>query len=249
MFLGHFGLAFAAKKVAPRPALGTLILGAQLADVIWPVLLLLDIEKVKIVPGITPVTPLDFAYFPYTHSLVADIIWAALFAGGYWLWRRDNRGARAIALGARCAVPSSRRADMAGWPGRRRGPLVFVAVDTDCRVRPVRGGRVDLRNGDSRTRSARFGVAVGFRRRSCLALCRRGVRAAAAERESARGYLARRLAARRVGVLDRSASRACCRVLKSRSAGDTRKSTGGGHVYRFVGNLHHSFGRTECPSA
>ena len=44
MFLGHFGLAFAAKKVAPRPSLGTLILAAQLADVIWPVLLLLGIE-------------------------------------------------------------------------------------------------------------------------------------------------------------------------------------------------------------
>jgi hypothetical protein len=128
MFLGHFGLAFAAKRVAPRPSLGTLILAAQLADVIWPLLLLLGIEKVKIVPGITPVTPLDFVYFPFTHSLVADIIWAVLLAGGYWLWRRDNRGAAwigALVLSHWVLDALSHRPDVPTWPG---GPVVGAGL-------------------------------------------------------------------------------------------------------------------------
>ena len=44
MFIGHFGLAMAAKKVAPRPSLGTLVLAAQLVDGVWPVFLLLGWE-------------------------------------------------------------------------------------------------------------------------------------------------------------------------------------------------------------
>ncbi|HTP46641.1 MAG TPA: hypothetical protein VMQ50_06945, partial [Casimicrobiaceae bacterium] len=63
MFIGHFGLAFATKKVAPRPSLGTLVLAAQLADGVWPVFLLLGWESVAIVPGTTAVTPLLFTSY------------------------------------------------------------------------------------------------------------------------------------------------------------------------------------------
>ena len=80
MFLGHFGVALAAKKVAPRPALGTTIMAAQWADGVWPIFVLLGLEHVEIKPGATRVTPLDFVSYPYTHGLVADIGWAALFA-------------------------------------------------------------------------------------------------------------------------------------------------------------------------
>ena len=71
MFIGHFGVALAAKKVAPRPSLGTLTLAALLIDGIWPVFLLLGWETVEIRPGITAVSPLDFVSYPYTHSLIA----------------------------------------------------------------------------------------------------------------------------------------------------------------------------------
>ncbi|HVN34964.1 MAG TPA: hypothetical protein VMU96_06895 [Casimicrobiaceae bacterium] len=93
MFIGHFGVALAAKKVAPRPSLGTLTLAALLVDGIWPVFLLLGWEKVEIKPGITAVSPLDFVSYPYTHSLVAAVFWGALLAGAYYLARRDRRGA------------------------------------------------------------------------------------------------------------------------------------------------------------
>ena len=86
MFIGHFAVAFAAKRIAPAVSLGTLFLAAQLADLIWPTLVLLGIEVVEIRPGITTMTPLDFVRYPYSHSLVALTAWSALL-GGAWLLR------------------------------------------------------------------------------------------------------------------------------------------------------------------
>lgn len=78
MFLGHFGLALAAKRVIPGASLGTTVMAAQWADGVWPVFVLLGLEHAEIRPGITVVTPLDFVSYPFSHSLVADIGWAAL---------------------------------------------------------------------------------------------------------------------------------------------------------------------------
>ncbi len=88
MFIGHFALAFAAKRVAPSVSLGTLFLAAQLADLVWPNLVLLGLEKVEVAPGNTAVTPLNFVSYPYSHSLVALVLWAALFAAMHRLIQR-----------------------------------------------------------------------------------------------------------------------------------------------------------------
>lgn len=93
MFIGHLGVALAAKKVAPRTSLGTLVMAAQFTDLLWPAFLLLGIEQVAIVPGATAVTPLSFISYPFSHSLLADVGWASLFAGLYQIVRRDPRGA------------------------------------------------------------------------------------------------------------------------------------------------------------
>ena len=97
MFIGHFGVAFAAKRPAPRISLGTLFLAAQFIDLLWPVLLLLGVERVRIAPGITTVTPLDFEYYPISHSLVAVLGWAVLVGGASFLVRRETRGALIVA--------------------------------------------------------------------------------------------------------------------------------------------------------
>ncbi|HAL57080.1 MAG TPA: hypothetical protein DCP63_11560 [Bacteroidetes bacterium] len=91
MFLGHFAVAFAAKKVAPKTSLGTLILGAQAVDLLWPIFLLLGIEKVRITPGITTVTPLDFYDYPITHSLLAAFVWAVVVGLCYYAFRPSRR--------------------------------------------------------------------------------------------------------------------------------------------------------------
>src|SRR5688572_23304193 len=64
MFLGHFAAAFAAKALAPRVSLGTLFLAAQFADLLWPTLLLMGVERARVVPGDTVVTPLAFDHYP-----------------------------------------------------------------------------------------------------------------------------------------------------------------------------------------
>jgi hypothetical protein len=90
MFLGHFAVGLAAKRVAPRASLGTLFAAAQLADLLWPVFLLVHAEHVLIRPGATTATPLVFTSYPYSHSLAALVAWGALFAGGYALVRRKG---------------------------------------------------------------------------------------------------------------------------------------------------------------
>jgi hypothetical protein len=79
VFLGHFGLGFGAKKVAPSVSLGALFLACQFADLLWPTLLLLGAERVAVQPGTTTLTPLDFISYPYSHRLLMLVIWGLLF--------------------------------------------------------------------------------------------------------------------------------------------------------------------------
>lgn len=87
MFLGHFGVAFAAKSAAPAISLGMLFVAAQFADLLWPILVLAGVERVEIHPGITAVTPLDFIHYPYSHSLVALVAWGVALGFGYRIVR------------------------------------------------------------------------------------------------------------------------------------------------------------------
>jgi len=98
MFLGHFAVALAAKKAAPKTSLGTLFLAAQFADILWPVLLLLGLEQVRIVPGLLPASPLDFTSYPISHSLVAQLGWGALLGIAYFAVRRDGRSALIVGM-------------------------------------------------------------------------------------------------------------------------------------------------------
>lgn len=92
MFIGHFALAFGAKKFVPNSSLGVLFLACQFADLLWPNLVLLGVERLEIDPGNTSMTPLNFLHYPFSHSLVSLLLWAALFAGIYSLL--TNTGAR-----------------------------------------------------------------------------------------------------------------------------------------------------------
>ena len=76
MFVGHYGPSFAIKAMRPSIPLWLLFIAVQLVDVAWAVLVILGIEKVRIVPGITASNPLDLYYMPFTHSLVAAVLWA-----------------------------------------------------------------------------------------------------------------------------------------------------------------------------
>jgi hypothetical protein len=80
MFIGHFALGLAAKRATPRVSLAVLFAAAQFADLLWPVLLVLGLEQVRIDPGNTAFTPLDFVSYPYSHSLLLLAVWGVALA-------------------------------------------------------------------------------------------------------------------------------------------------------------------------
>src|SRR5450631_3127893 len=100
MFIGHYGPAFAIKAIRPAIPLLLLFIAVQLVDVAWAVLVLLGVEKVRIVPGITASNPLDLYYMPYTHSLVAAIVWSVGVAVLVMLLPRLATRSAAIWIGA-----------------------------------------------------------------------------------------------------------------------------------------------------
>jgi hypothetical protein len=123
LFIGHYAVALASKRFAPRTSLGVLIAAASLLDLLWPIFILLGWEQVRIQSGNTAFTPLDFVSYPISHSLVAAIGWATLFALFYYLMVRYGRGASVIWVG----VVShwvldlvSHRPDMPLYPGGPR---------------------------------------------------------------------------------------------------------------------------------
>jgi hypothetical protein len=98
MFLGHYGLALAAKRAAPRASLGVLVLAAQLADLLWPLLLLGGVEQLQVTHGATPLLNLVFTSYPYSHSLLTQLALGALLGIVYFAARRQRREALIVGL-------------------------------------------------------------------------------------------------------------------------------------------------------
>lgn len=99
MFVGHYGVSFAARARSAIP-LWVLFLAVQWLDVLWAPFVLLGIEKVRIVPGITATNPLDLYYMPYTHSLVAAVAWSLVAVMAYRVARRGAPTRDAVIVGA-----------------------------------------------------------------------------------------------------------------------------------------------------
>ncbi|MCX6175073.1 MAG: metal-dependent hydrolase [Ignavibacteriales bacterium] len=98
MFIGHFGVGLAAKKIDSKPSLGTLFLASQFIDLLWPIFLLIGIEKVQIEKGNTAVTPLNFISYPYSHSLFGVLIWAILLGAVYYILKKNFRTSLLLGL-------------------------------------------------------------------------------------------------------------------------------------------------------
>ena len=128
MFIGHFALSFAAKRWVPRVSLGALFAAAAFADILWPVLVAAGIEVVRITPGITVMTPLEFVSYPYSHSLVMLVIWGLLFG---WIGSRavHDRGVFivlfALVISHWVLDYVTHRPDMPLYPG---GPKVGLGL-------------------------------------------------------------------------------------------------------------------------
>jgi hypothetical protein len=99
MFIGHFAVGLASKRAAPKASLGPLLAAPLLADLLWPIFLLLGWEQVRLVPGGKTFQELVFTSYPWSHSLEMDVVWGVLFGGVYWAITRYRTGAIVIFLG------------------------------------------------------------------------------------------------------------------------------------------------------
>lgn len=92
MLIGHLAVGLSIKRVEPRISLGTLIAAALFADLLWSIFMLAGIEHVGILPGVKLNRLIGYE-IAYSHSLLMDVFYGALFAAVYFLWRRYPRGA------------------------------------------------------------------------------------------------------------------------------------------------------------
>ncbi len=128
MFIGHYALGLAAKRAAPRTSLGNLFIAPTLADLLWPIFLLLGLEQVHAVPNSNPFLVGWFDDYPYSHSLFMLLVWGALYGYLYRARSGNKRGALVIGL----LVVShwvldfiTHRPDMPFYPG---GPKVGLGL-------------------------------------------------------------------------------------------------------------------------
>lgn len=98
MFLGHYAVGLASKKLAPRAPLGVLIAAPILLDLLWPVFLLVGWEHVAVDPNSNPFLRFVFLWYPISHGLIAVVGWATLFASVYLALTRYVAGAIVIWL-------------------------------------------------------------------------------------------------------------------------------------------------------
>lgn len=96
MFIGHLAVGFAAKRVAPRTGLGVLLAASVALDMLYFVFLLAGLEQMRIEPGNTAYLPLAFDHYPFSHSLLAAVVWSVFLAILYFGFTRYRAGAVAI---------------------------------------------------------------------------------------------------------------------------------------------------------
>jgi hypothetical protein len=98
MFIGHYGVSFAAKQKAPELSLGWTFLAVQFLDVLFMSFLLLGVEHMRLVPGLTAVNPYDLYDMPISHSLVGAAGWSVVVFGVAKALRRSTAVAGVLAF-------------------------------------------------------------------------------------------------------------------------------------------------------
>ena len=128
MFVGHLGLALGAKRLAPRTSLGLLVVATTFVDLLWPVLLLAGVERVRIAPSPNPFLVLSFESYPVSHSAALVLAWSLLFGAAVLAATRSLRAAAVCAalVASHWVLDAvSHAPDLPAWPG---GPKVGLGL-------------------------------------------------------------------------------------------------------------------------
>lgn len=96
MFVGHYAPSLALRRTGGVP-LWVLFLAAQFVDIVWSLLVLIGVERVRITEGFTASSPLDLYYMPYSHGLGPSVGWA-LLVGWLGSFRWGRRGGVVIGV-------------------------------------------------------------------------------------------------------------------------------------------------------
>jgi len=80
MFIGHYAVGLAAKKLAPRASLAWFVAAATFLDLLFPLFVILGLERAHFVGGPDPFLRISLDHYPWTHSLLMALVWSALFA-------------------------------------------------------------------------------------------------------------------------------------------------------------------------
>jgi hypothetical protein len=83
MFVGHYSVAFAVKSEKNKIPLWVLFVAVQFLDYIWATLVLVGIEKLRVIKGFTAGSMLDSYFHPYSHGLIAAIAWSCIAGLAY----------------------------------------------------------------------------------------------------------------------------------------------------------------------
>jgi len=84
MFIGHYAAGLALKSVEKKASLGLLFIAVQFLDYLFFSLAPFGIEKFRLVENYTAVNHYDLYFYPYSHGLLAAVLWSGLV---YGLWR------------------------------------------------------------------------------------------------------------------------------------------------------------------
>src|SRR6266849_4732611 len=98
MGIGHVAVGFAAKRAVPEVSLALLIFAALFADVLFGAFLLLGLEHARVLPASPAAMKVDLYDYPLSHSLAADVLWAFLFGGAFFVFKRDRKGTLVVGL-------------------------------------------------------------------------------------------------------------------------------------------------------
>src|SRR5262245_42760808 len=100
MFVGHYGISFAAPRSGGRLPVAVWRIAVQWLDIAWSLLVLMGIEKLRSTPGFTQANALGLYYMPFTHSLPGSLVLSAMFAGAVALFETAVRARASLFVAA-----------------------------------------------------------------------------------------------------------------------------------------------------
>ncbi len=99
MFVGHYAVSLALKKVEPKASLGLLFLAVQFLDILFLPFVLLGIERINLIENYTASTHFELIFMPYSHGLFATVLWAvAIYALFRFIFKKGSGKGSTIAL-------------------------------------------------------------------------------------------------------------------------------------------------------